>query len=101
MAKNNKLINNLAMIARRNRAEHIERASMKLTPHVYAGIALALHRQCGWGFKRINRLFAESQRIWEADNGDMVEQCARETGIVLMNPEDAEKEGYFKEDANE
>lgn len=92
MAKNNKLINNLRQIASRNRSEHIARASENLTPYVYAAIAIALHRQCGWGHTRINRLFVESQRIWEANKGDMLKQCEDETGIVLMTPEQAEKE---------
>ena len=35
-----------------------------VTPEVYAGIALALHRKHGWGFQRINDLFALSQDIW-------------------------------------
>ena len=36
-----------------------------LVPGVYASLAIALHRNWGWGFKRINRLFSQSQRIWE------------------------------------
>lgn len=91
MAKNNKLINSMREIARRNRNNNISQAAEDLTPHVYAAIAIALHRTCGWGFTRINRLFVESQRIWEADNGDMIDQCERETGIKLVNPEQAAK----------
>ena len=77
MAKNNYLINKYKMLYKK-----IE----QITPEVYAGIALALHRKCGWGYKRINDLFEESQIIWnECINSDinMMEMCEKETGIEL------------------
>ena len=77
MGKNNYLINKYKMLYKK-----IE----QITPEVYAGIALALHRKCGWGYKRINDLFVESQTIWdECINSDinMVEMCEKETGIEL------------------
>lgn len=85
MAKNNKLINSLKEIAKRNRADNINTASENLIPHVYAAVALALHRECGWGYKRINRLFYQSQCIWESLGEEtMVELCEKETGILLQ-----------------
>ena len=77
MGKNNNLINKYKMLYKK-----ID----QITPEVYAGIALALHRKCGWGYKRINDLFEESQIIWnECINSDinMVEMCEKETGIEL------------------
>ena len=77
MGKNNNLINKYKMLYKK-----IE----QITPEVYAGIALALHRKCGWGYNRINDLFEESQIIWnECINSDinMVEMCEKETGIEL------------------
>lgn len=77
MGKNNNLINNYKMLYKK-----IE----QITPEVYAGIALALHRKYGWGYKRINDLFSESQTIWNecVNSGiNMVEMCERETGIEL------------------
>ena len=77
MGKNNYLINKYKMLYKK-----IE----QITPEVYAGIALALHRKCGWGYKRINDLFVESQTIWnECINSDinMMEMCEKETGIEL------------------
>lgn len=59
----------------------------KITPEVYAGIALALHRKYGWGYKRINDLFTESQSIWMECNEKgikMVEMCEEETGISVV-----------------
>lgn len=92
MAKNNKLINNMLAIARRNREQNIIAASNDIVPSVYAGIALALHER-GWGYQRISSLFADSQRIWAEleDNSKMIELCEEKTGIKLMNPEQAEK----------
>ena len=77
MGKNNSIINKYKMLYKK-----IE----QITPEVYAGIALALHRKCGWGYKRINDLFEESQIIWnECINSDinMLEMCEKETGIEL------------------
>lgn len=75
MAKNNKLI---------NQYKEMYRQINNITPEVYAGIALALHRKCGWGYHRINDLFAVSQEIWTEcvrDNRNMVRMCYDETGI--------------------
>ena len=77
MGKNNNLINKYKLLYKK-----ID----QITPEVYAGIALALHRKCGWGYKRINDLFVESQTIWnECIDSDinMVEMCEKETGIEL------------------
>lgn len=77
MGKNNKLLNQFALMNR-----HIH----TLTPQIYAALALALHRQCGWGYVRINRLFAESQKIWDecVDKGlNMIQMCEDETGIQV------------------
>lgn len=77
MAKNNDLINRYKLLNERINT---------ITPTVYAGIALALHRKCGWGYKRINDLFMESQKIWYECNEkgiDMVSMCEEETGIEL------------------
>lgn len=77
MGKNNNLINKYKMLYKK-----IE----QITPEVYAGIALTLHRKYGWGYKRINDLFEESQIIWnECINSDinMLEMCEKETGIEL------------------
>ena len=55
-----------------------------LVPGVYASLAIALHRNWGWGFKRINRLFSQSQRIWEDLGTDnMIELCEKETNILF------------------
>lgn len=75
MGKNNDLI---------NRYKQLYKKIEMITPQVYAGIALALHRRYGWGFKRINDLFAESQDIWEeclTKDINMIQMCEEETGI--------------------
>ena len=77
MAKNNYLINKYKILYKKIN---------QITPEVYAGIALALHRKCGWGYKRIHDLFEESRIIWnECINSDinMMEMCEKETGIEL------------------
>lgn len=66
--------------------KRLERNIQQITPQVYAGIALALHRNNGWGYKRINDLFAESQMIWNECNAkdiNMIQMCEDETGISV------------------
>lgn len=70
MAKNNKLINSLNEIARRNRSQNVATAADQMVPQIYAAIAIALHRTYGFGYKRINDIFVESQHIWEDYAGD-------------------------------
>lgn len=87
MGKNNRLINSMKQIAERNRAENVARASDAMVPQIYAALALALHRECGWGYVRINRLFVASQHIWESFNGtgdEMISLCEKETGITII-----------------
>ena len=90
MAKNNKLINSLNEIARRNRSQNVATAADQMVPQIYAAIAIALHRTYGFGYKRINDVFVESQHIWESYAGDgagMVKKCEEETGVTVCNPE--------------
>lgn len=55
-----------------------------LVPAVYASIALALSKHWGFGFERINRLFQQSQEIWEElGDEEMIKLCEKETGILL------------------
>lgn len=87
MGKNNKLINTMKQLAQRNRAENVAKASGEMVPQIYAALAMALHRECGWGYVRINRLFVASQRIWENFDGtgdEMVSLCEKETGIAII-----------------
>lgn len=70
MGKNNKLINSLNEIARRNRSQNVATAADQMVPQIYAAIAIALHRTYGFGYKRINDIFVESQHIWELNTTD-------------------------------
>lgn len=85
MGKNNKLINSINAAARRKQEENIGKAADRMVPQIYAAMALALHRTYGFGYERINRVFLESQNIWEnfSGNGDeMIELCRKETRII-------------------
>lgn len=78
MGKNNDLINRYKLMYQK---------IQQITPQVYAGIALALHRKHGWGFKRINDLFCESQGIWQEcvdKDINMIKMCEDETGIDVQ-----------------
>lgn len=66
--------------------QKLEEEVKNLVPGVYASLAIALHRNWGWGFKRINRLFSQSQRIWEDLGTDnIIELCEKETNILLKS----------------
>ena len=88
MSKNNRLINSLKEVASRNRANNIAKASEDLVTHVYASVALALHREYGWGYKRINRLFLQAQELCDnLGNDSLVDLCEEETGISIQRSE--------------
>jgi hypothetical protein len=94
MAKNNKLINSLNEITRRNCSQNVATAADQMVPQIYAAIAIALHRTYGFGYKRINDVFVESQHIWESYAGDgagMVKKCEEETGVTVCSPEEAQR----------
>ena len=59
----------------------------QITPQVYAGIALALHRKHGWEYEQIAELIEESQIIWQEcvdSEVDMIKMCEKETGIEVL-----------------
>lgn len=87
MSKNNRLINSMKALAEQNQARNLAKASNEIVPVIYAAMALALHNACGFGYKRINDVFMESQRIWGkfADTPDeMIKLCKEQTGIDIM-----------------
>ena len=78
--------NKYALIQQAKTEAKMRKEMKTVIPKVYAGVALALHRKCGWGYKRINDLFVESQIIWdECINSDlnMLQMCEEETGIEV------------------
>lgn len=95
MSKNDKLINNLKEIARRNREQHIKEASERDTPQIYAAIAIALYRLLDVAgedekVSAINAIFAESQSVWMecvSSNKDVCQMCIDETGIDVQYQE--------------
>ncbi len=59
MAKNNKFINKMRVLAELNKADAINKASDKIIPEIYEAVAIALHNECGFGYERINEIFVE------------------------------------------
>lgn len=93
MGKNNRLINQLAEIARRNCQMNVNKASDEMVPQIYAAMAIALHRTYGFGYERINRVFLESQHIWGEFSGnieEMTKLCEEETGITVEGKRDGD-----------
>ena len=93
MAKNNKLINSLAEIARRNREQHVIDASNKDVPQIYSVMALALWRTLDLPDEEktdaIKMIFSESQNIWIGcvnkgmNINAIIKMCEDETGICV------------------
>ena len=65
MGKNNRLINSINAIAGRKQDENVGKAADQMVPQIYAAMALALYRTCGFDYEQINSVFLESQHIWE------------------------------------
>ena len=77
MGKNNQLI---------NQYRDMHRQIENITPAIYASIALAINRKYGWKHNPINRIFKESQEIWEEHRNDlegMCKRCEDEVGIII------------------
>lgn len=87
MRKNNRLINSINEIAKRKQNENVGRAADQMVPQIYAAMALALYRTCGFDYDQINSVFLESQHIWEEFVGagdEMMDLCEKETGITVI-----------------
>ena len=97
MPKNNKLINSLAEIARRNREQHVIDASNKDVPQIYSVVAVALWRTLDLPNEEkedaIRMIFAESQKIWIGcinkgmDIDAIIKMCEDETGFCVRGEE--------------
>ena len=97
MAKNNKLINSLAEVARRNRGQHVIDASDRDVPQIYSVMAVALWRTLDLPNEEkedaIRMIFAESQKIWiecinkGMDIDEIKKMCEEETGISVQGEE--------------
>ena len=93
MSKNDKLINSLAEIARRNRQQHVMEASDRDVPQIYSVVAVALWRTLDLPNEEkedaIRMIFAESQKIWIGciekgmDVNQIIEMCENETGFCV------------------
>ena len=97
MSKNNKLINSLAEVARRNREQHVIDASNKDVPQIYSVVAVALWRTLDLPNEEkedaIRMIFAESQKIWIGciekgmDVNQIMKMCEDETGFCVRGEE--------------
>ena len=86
MRKNNKLINQMRMLAEINTANACNKASDIMVPEIYASVALALNDVCQFDYDQINEVFCKSQHIWEQFEGkpdDMIKLCEEKTGICV------------------
>ena len=95
MGKNNRFINQMKELARKNRDKNVSKAINDMTPQYYAATALALHRMHGFGYRRILKVFEETRAIWEEFEGrgtELVKVCEEETGILITNREEAKAE---------
>lgn len=79
----------LALAMGRYRRDEFQKLIDSTVPCVYASVALALYEK-GWRFERINKLFVETQRIWDEhcmDPGNMCDYCYAVTGIDVQYKE--------------
>ena len=50
MGKNNRLINSVKLLAKKNQVDNLNKAADRITPQIYAAMAIALHRTYGFGY---------------------------------------------------
>lgn len=66
---------------------YMRRQQMKwMAPQVVAGILLALHRKCGFGFERCARIYGQIQEIQQEYNQDpkkVAAACLEETNVRI------------------
>lgn len=84
MGKNNRLIENLATIAKRNREMNIDKAIRKQTPIFCAAMALALKRMApDVDTNTIHDFLIEVQDVIDDHPKDIFKACREETGIII------------------
>ena len=95
MGKNDRLINNLATIARRNREMNIDTAVKRQTPIFCAAMCIALkHMSPDIDTDTLHDFLIEVQDVIDAHPNDIFRTCRIETGVIIK------VDGEEKDDAN-
>lgn len=100
MSKNDKLINAMKEVARRNRQLNTTLAAEEQMPQIYSAIAIALwdcleadndeDRLC-----QIYEVFNRSQEVWQEHPKDICEYCIEHTTIDVRTKRQVDKsDGY-------
>lgn len=95
MGKNNKLINGLREVAKRNRELHCMEASLKQTPEIFSAITIALWKNIDepeeTRIDAIKGILADAQKVWYESyekNISINEWCEELTGFNILNEGD-------------
>lgn len=95
MGKNNKLINGLREVAKRNRELHCMEASLKQTPEIFSAITIALWKNIDEPEETridvIKGILADAQELWSKsyEKGISInEWCEELTGFNILNEGD-------------
>lgn len=86
MGKNNKLINQMRALAMEHSAKNVQKAIEDMTPLYFAAMALALHRDFGFGQDRTMKAFQKTLDIWQEFEGrgeELTAVCQDELGITI------------------
>lgn len=103
MKRQNFFAGNMLTLSNKSQARNTADYCVKAMPYLYSAMAIALYREFGFGHKRLERLFAIVDDIWNeyADSGateELAEICLQETGIALVHKEDAIQKGILNGD---
>ena len=105
MGKNNRLIDNLATIARRNREMNIDTAVKRQTPIFCAAMCIALkHMSPEIDAETLHDFLIEVQDVIDEHPTDIFKTCREETGVIIKVEEnndnaDTESDKSAKRDA--
>ena len=97
MGKNNRLIDNLATIARRNREMNIDTAVKRQTPIFCAAICIALkHFSPEIDTDTLHDFLIEVQDVIDEHPTDIFRACRQETGVIIKIDGETKDEGEIK-----
>ena len=76
-------------MARRNQFVEQElryrRLVHEMVPKIYAAFAISLHRNYGFGYKRIERILQDTHYYWNNQPHEIVQMCSDEVGINMVS----------------
>lgn len=100
MNRKQRFAQNMLKLSNKSQARNTAFYCEQAYPYLYSAIAIVLHDKFGFGYQRLEKLFHETNIVWEeyAENGTEEELstiCFERTGIAIMNQQQAIEQGLM------